>query len=63
MQLLKHVANAMQRAEGYVLERALVFVVVWLITKLQGAIFQPHSSEECGLPITCRMVFALQQSS
>ena len=24
MQLLKHVANAMQRAEGFVLERALV---------------------------------------
>ena len=26
MQLLKHVANAMLRAEGFVLERALVFI-------------------------------------
>ena len=28
MQLLNHVANAMQRAEGFVLERALVHVVL-----------------------------------
>ena len=28
MQLLKYVANAMQRAEGFVLERALVLVVI-----------------------------------
>ena len=27
MQLLKHLANAMQRAEGFVLERALVEIV------------------------------------
>ena len=27
MQLLKYVANAMQRAEGFVLERALVIIV------------------------------------
>ena len=28
MQLLKHVANAMQRAEGFVLERALVHIAL-----------------------------------
>ena len=28
MQLLKHVANAMQGAEGFVLERALVLMVI-----------------------------------
>ena len=28
MQLLNHVANAMQRAEGFVLERALVYIVI-----------------------------------
>ena len=29
MQLLKHAANAMQRAEGFVLERALVDIRIW----------------------------------
>ena len=29
MQLLKHLANAMQRAEGFVLERALVGFAIW----------------------------------
>ena len=28
MQLLKHVANTMQRAEGFVLERALVYMAL-----------------------------------
>ena len=30
MQLLNHVANAMQRAEGFVLERALVLYVLYV---------------------------------
>ena len=34
MQLLKHLANAMPRAEGFVLERALV--VVWYMSSSTG---------------------------
>ena len=43
MQLLKHVANAMQRAEGFVLERALV-VCVLHCTGLQppGVLYTDH---------------------
>ena len=35
MQLLKHLANAMQRAEGFVLERALV--IAWYTGKFNRA--------------------------
>ena len=40
MQLLKHIANAMQRAEGFVLERALVDTSSYLVTYCMASNFR-----------------------